>query len=336
MGKQISKVRSAGLQIIIAAVLVLGCGIRNGSCETEKPDRFENIRSYIESWISSIDTEKLLISSNQLKESILDRWDGQKANYQIVSVRNPDDDKKAGHIPNAVSIYWVDILSDSSMSKLDANKTIILYCYYGHASMLSCTILNLLGYRCLSLDFGMMGWNLDALVKTPWDKEADYSVETAKDELKDSYALPVIKDNQSDAKSLIRKMASRYFAGEGSPVIVSSDVKAIIDNWDQKKAEYQIIDVRSDSAYNNGHIPHSINIPWADIAKIENLKKLDLNRISIVYSENGQLGQMVTTVLNLFGYRAVEIKFGMMDWNKSHVNKSEQWDAAAMYPVELE
>jgi rhodanese-related sulfurtransferase len=82
-------------------------------------------------------------------------------------------------------------------------------------------------------------------------------------------------------------------------------------------------------------VPHSISIPLARIAEITNLRKLDPGRTSIVYSDNGQTGQMAATVLNLLGYRAVDMKFGMMDWNKSCVAKSLQWSAAPAYPVEV-
>jgi len=252
-----------------------------------------------------------------------------------VSVRKPDDYNRAGHVPHATDIYWVDIANDSSLEQLDSNKTVILYCYFGHASMLSCTILNLLGYRCRSLAFGMMGWNLDALVKEPWDQKADYEVELARDESKESYPLPVITSRQRDARSILKEMARGYLSGEGSPVIPSSDVKGIVDAWGHKEVEYQIVDVRSKRDYEAGHVPHSINIPWAKVAEVRNLKKLDPNRTTIVYSENGQTGQLATTVLSLLGYRAVDMKFGMMDWNSRYIDRTDMWRGAAGYPVEV-
>ena len=128
-------------------------------------------------------------------------------------------------------------------------------------------------------------------------------------------------------------MARKYLGGEGSPVVTSSDVKAIVDNWDQMEVEYQIVDVRSKADYEIGHIPYSINIPWACITETEHLRRLDPDRIVIVYSENGQTGQIAATLLNLLGYHAVDMKFGMMDWNTSYVDTSKQWDGAADYPV---
>ena len=200
--------------------------------------------------------------------------------------------------------------------------------------MISLTTLSLLGYRCRSLGFGMMDWNLDALVKEPWDQDADYEVETAVNRPKESYPTPVLTSGQTDARSIIKEMAKRYLSGEGSPVILSSNVKAIIDDWGDKRVAYQIVDVRSKRDYRSGHVPHSINIPWSKIAEIKNLKKLDPNRTIIVCSENGQTGILVSTLLSLLGYQAVAMLFGMMDWNKAYVDRSDRWDGVADYLAE--
>jgi rhodanese-related sulfurtransferase len=333
--KKQSKSRwSTILVSVIAVVIVIGCGTMRKPVEAAASDRFEQIRAYIQTWLSKVNIDKLIMSSSYLKEKIVDDWGNQRDKYQIVSVRNPDDYNSAGHIPNAINIYWIDILKDESLARLDSKKKLVIYCYYGHASMLSYTILSLLGYSCYSLDFGMMDWNLDALVKQPWDQEADYAVETKVNRSKEAYLPPVIESKQGDARDMVKEMAIKYFSGEGSPVIPSTDVKAIIDDWEHKKVEYQIVDVRSKRDYETGHVPFSIHIPWAKIAERENLKKLDPSRTVIVYSENGQTGQLATTVLSLLGYHAVDMKFGMMDWNKAYVDKSKQWDGVAGYPVE--
>jgi len=304
------------------------------SKKTENPNKFEPLRTYIQTWLSRTATTKPIITSSFLKEKIIDDWANQNGKYQIVSVRKPDDYTNAGHIPHAINIYWIDILNDSSLARLDPHKTQILYCYYGHASMLSYTILSLLGYRCQNLEFGMMDWNLDALVKEPWDQKADYEIETTKNLSKETHPLPTIISEQTDHKNLIKEMAAKYFAGEGSPIITSSEVKAIIDDWEHKKIKFQIVSVTSKKDYQKGHIPHATNISLEKIAEIDNLMKLDPNRITIVYSDNGQTGQLAATVLNLLGYKAVALKFGMMDWNKSYVDQSKQWDGTATYPIE--
>ncbi len=334
MKRRISKIALTGVLVVIHAAVLISCTCNYEAGKAVPSDTFEMVRTDIQSWLSEAADDTLIISSAEVNETIVNDWDNKKEKFQIVSVRKPDDYKDAGHIPNAMNIYWVDLVKDENMVMLDADKMQILYCYYGHGSMISCTILSLLGYRCKSLDFGMMDWSLDAVVKPPWDREADYEVETEVDLPGGTFPLPRILSEETDAKSIIKEMARKYLGGEGSPIIRSSDVKDIVDKWDLKKAEYQIVDVRSREHYEAGHVPHSIQIPWLRIAEVENLKRLDPGKTIIVCSENGQTGQLATTVLSLLGYKAVNMLFGMMDWNLAYMDASMQWDGEANYPIE--
>lgn len=321
------------IAIILATTAIDCSGIHRGA-GGRTPDAFETMRTYIHAWLSEVADDIPIMTSLSLKETIVDDWTRQSSKYEIVSLRKPEDYRLAGRIPNAINIFWVEILADENLARLRSGKTLVLYCYYGHASMLTYTILSLLGYPCCNLDFGMMDWNLNALVKDPWDKKADYEVETAARQVKEKYPFPAATSEGSDAKSMIKDAAKRYFAGEGSPIIRSADVKAIVDKWLEERKQYQIVDVRSRKDYRNGHIPNAINIPLKEIAKRINLSKLDPGKTVIVYSENGQAGQMACTVLNLLGYRGVNLLFGMMDWNSACVDRADQWDDAASYPIE--
>ena len=333
MNGRISKGWLAQILSAILITLIMGCGNKNKTNTTETSDTFEATRANIQAWLSEAVNNELIISSAYLKEKIVDDWTNQEGKYQIVSVRKPEDYGGGGHIANAINMYWVDIAKDESLNRLDSQKTLILYCYYGHGSMISSTILSLLGYRCYSLDFGMMDWSLDALVKDPWDQNADYEVEATVKTSQQSFPLPTILSEHVDPKSIVKEMANKYLAGEGSPIIRSSRVKAIIDNWEEEKAEYQIVDVRSKKEYEAGHVPDAINIPWAEIAKTESLRKLDPHRTVITCSDNGQTGQLATTVLSLLGYDSVNMLFGMMDWNRTYIDGHKQWDGVASYPV---
>ena len=113
---------------IILATVVVGCRNQRESMTTQTQDAFETIRAAVQSWVSGTDSDELIISSSYLKQTIVDDWDHQKGKYQIVSVRTPDDYDRAGHIPHAINSYWVDILTDESLTRLDLNKILILYC----------------------------------------------------------------------------------------------------------------------------------------------------------------------------------------------------------------
>ena len=98
-----------------------------------------------------------------------------------------------------------------------------------------------------------------------------------------------------------------------TPTKSVTDVKQIIDD-PAEAAKYTIVSVRSAEHYAKGHVPGAINIPWKDIAKAESLAKLPLDKPIIVYCYTGHTGQVACTVLNLLGYEAYNMKYGMMGW----------------------
>ena len=318
--------------IIMAAVIFAGgiCGAE----ENPTINKYDLVRAYIQTWLMEAGKGSPIISCLRLKQNIVDDWQNQSEKYQIISVRKPEDFKDAGHIRNAINIYWVDILADESLKKIDADKTQILYCYYGHGSILCSTILSLMGYDCYSLEFGMMDWNLDALVKEPWDMTADYEIETTVNLPQKLYPVVIIESNQTDPRTVIKEMALKYFGGEGSPIMRSADLKEILDDWSHNKNEYQVVDVRPKRNYETGHIPHAINILWTEIANIENLTKLDPQKTAIVCSDNGQEGQLAATILNLLGYKSINLLFGMADWNKEYADINHRRDGIADYPID--
>jgi rhodanese-related sulfurtransferase len=324
--------RSAVAATVLLVLVAIGDD--RSAAAAQPADRFEMVRARIEAWTSSVPVEEGIVSSSDLKHGILDDWDRQQTRFQILSVRATEDDSVAGHVPHAVNVYWPMILTAEGRARIDSTRTVIVCCYFGHASMLCSTLLGLLGYRCRSLDFGMMGWNREGLVKAPWDRAADYPVAKTPEEAGETYPLPVLTGEERDATSLIRRRAQEYLMGEGSPVIGSTQVKAIVDDWDHKQAGYQIVSVESRQAYGRGHVPHALDIPLARIARVENLRRLDPRKTLIVYSDNGQTGQRAATLLHLLGYNAVAMKFGMMDWNMACVRKSRLWQDAAGYTIE--
>jgi rhodanese-related sulfurtransferase len=329
--------RSAKLVVstlLFVAVTLGAGGDAAGAGPGRAVDRFEVLRGQVEVWLSRQGDGAMLIPAGTVKDAILDAWDVQQNFYQIVSVRKPEEFAKAGHLPHAINVYWPTIASDESLAKLERRKSLVVYCSFGNASMISCTILGLLGYDCRSLSFGMSGWNLGALAQEPWDGLADYAVESGPVAAEGSYPVPKVLSTAQDVKTLIKERAAEYLASDATPVLSAPDVQTIVAEWERRKAEYQILDVRAAADFEKGHLPHAIDVPWRELVDTRNLVKLDPARTVIVCSENGQTAQLAATVLNLLGYRAKGMRFGMMDWNTAYVDKSQKWSGAAGYPIE--
>ena len=77
-----------------------------------------------------------------------------------------------------------------------------------------------------------------------------------------------------------------------------------------------IVDVRSPAEYAKGHIKGAVNIYWKDIAGDENLRRLPPDRKVVVYGRTGgDEAASVTAILNVLGYEAVNLRWGMTSWS---------------------
>jgi len=272
-------------------------------------DEFEALRVLIDAVLEDL---KPVISVTDVKMIVDDP--AEAANYNIVSVRSPDD-YAVGHVPGAINIPWKTIADDASLAQLDADKQ-IAYCYTGHTGQVADTILAVLGYDTLNMKFGMMGWtdDPDVLATTPFDcAPPNYDTEDTPNDLPADNELPVIATGEMDVVAIAKAQAQAYLGSGLGPVISVTDVKMIIDDPGQAD-DYIIVSVRSADDYAVGHVPGAINIPWRTIAEVDNLEKLDPDKTIIVYCYTGHTGQVACTVLNLLGYEAKNMKFGMMGW----------------------
>ena len=73
--------------------------------------------------------------------------------YILIDVRQESEFKKY-HIKGAKNIFWLDLLKDENLKKLQKNKKIFIICYVGHTSSQAMTLLKLLGYDVTSIKFG--------------------------------------------------------------------------------------------------------------------------------------------------------------------------------------
>jgi len=121
---------------------------------------------------------------------------------------------------------------------------------------------------------------------------------------------------QSGDFEVVRKAAEAYLSSGKAPTISADDLFANLNDGDTSNDPF-IVSVRSPEHYALGHIPGAINIPYKTIAKTENLAKLPKDRQIVLYCYTGHTGQIATTVLNLLGYDAINLKFGMMGWTKN-------------------
>lgn len=90
-----------------------------------------------------------------------------------------------------------------------------------------------------------------------------------------------------------------YYTYSGANLISSNIAKQYINN----KKITLIIDVRTNTEYNLGHYPNSINIPVSEITK----DKLNYPKDTsiLVYCNTGQRARKASEIINSFGFTNV-------------------------------
>ena len=114
---------------------------------------------------------------------------------------------------------------------------------------------------------------------------------------------------------VVREAVETYLTAGRPPVISAQDLYDNLNDGDTSNDPF-IVSVRTPEDYAKGHIEGAINIPWRQIAKPESLAQLPTDKPIVVYCYTGHTGAVATTALNLMGYNATNLKFGMMGWSK--------------------
>ena len=120
-----------------------------------------------------------------------------------------------------------------------------------------------------------------------------------------NYELP-----QLDTKSvsLVDLLIQRsQAAGEIAPVVQVKDFR-------EKIGGLFVIDVRQPEHYAAGHIDGAVNIPYRNIAEMDNLKKIPADKNLMMVGYDAYAASQAARLLNRLGYKATVLKDGMSAW----------------------
>ena len=242
----------------------------------------------------------------------------------IISLRKAEDYAK-GHIPGAVNIGF------GELAKLPMDEEILVYCYTGQSASFGAAVLGVLGYDVTNLLHGMSSWSDDAAVYVsrfdPATTQGDYAVETAAN-AGGNYGLPDIENTTSDDPDAIVKAAA---ATVSPKYINAADLNMKIAEGE----DMTIVSVRSAENYAAGHVPGAVNIGLGALA--DNLAKINPDAPVYVYCYTGHSAAQAAALLQMLGYDAYSLKFGMCGWSSDPVanaGKCYNPDSAAGYETE--
>jgi rhodanese-related sulfurtransferase len=281
--------------------------------------QFDVIATAADAYLNDPNPE-LNISSKDLLSAML--ADGP----YIISNRKPED-YATGHIPGAVNLPASVLFKSENLAKLPKDSKIVPYCYTGHTGSQVTAMLNMCGYNATNLLWGIMGWTTNTTVanKQFSNPSTDLPTETTANQLTETYNLPTVNVTSATSELEIIRIACDNYATAGLNNIAAGNLSALITDGDPNNDPI-IISVRKAEDYAKGHIPGAVNIAFTGIAKKENLQKLDPDKQIVVYCYTGRTGSQATAILNVLGYDAKNLLWGMSGWTTDPVVAAKRFD----------
>ena len=92
--------------------------------------------------------------------------------------------------------------------------------------------------------------------------------------------------------------------------ISGAEAKALMDS----ESGYIIIDARTQSEYDDGHIPGAVLIPYGEIADRAEKELPDKDQLILVYCRSGRRSKIAAEELVKLGYTNVKEFGGIIDW----------------------
>lgn len=314
------------LMSLLVVGFMPGCGDDDDTTKPpEEVDQFEVVRSALDTYLSTANMTPVT-SAQTLFDNLND---GNTANDPYVLSVRTSEHYALGHVPGAYNIPWRTIGDATKLATLPKNKQVVVYCYTGHTGAVATTALAAMGYNVVNMKHGMCAWTRDATVRSvqPFNETTeahDYPVETTLNALTATYALPVLDVTDSEETAEIIRAAAHAYVSDAN-VAPTIAAQTVFDNINDGNAanDYFILSVRSAADYAKGHVPGAYNIPYKEIAKLANLQKLPTDKTIVVYCYTGHTGGVATTALRMMGYKAVNMKFGIMAWTRDATARAQ-------------
>jgi rhodanese-related sulfurtransferase len=227
----------------------------------------------------------------------------------IISLRSAEDYAN-GHIPGAVNMGVTELFTLDNLATIPPDRDVVVVCYTGQTAGQATAALNMLGYDAYSLLFGMSSWTTDPEIYVkrfnPETHSSDYILDTELHQPAGPYSPP------APLAVDVAGAADAYFS-EGPRTLQAADLFENLNDGDPDNDPY-IISLRSAEDYANGHIPGAVNMGVTELFTLDNLATIPSDKDVVVVCYTGQTAGQATAALNMLGYDAYSLLFGMSSW----------------------
>jgi rhodanese-related sulfurtransferase len=254
------------------------------------------------------------------------------AKYYIIDIRK-NTDFGNGHIEGAHNVAFSDILTEAAK----ANKPILMVCYSGQTACYGTSLLRLYGYEnTQALKWGMSGWN-PATAKA-WNNQIGsepangnpnwtYSSAPAANVYKDPSLSSLSQDGSEILRQRVEAAVAAGFKTASNGDVLASPSSFFVNNY-----------FGADDYASFGHIANAFRIKEDLLLKDNGYLGLnpDAGAKVVNYCYTGQTSAVVTAWLNVLGYDAYSLTYGMNGlYHTNTAWKSNQWGVGTSVPKNL-
>ena len=295
-------------RLTIVTILVLSLGFFIG-CTKSDDDNPVTPPADIFADVAQIGDDYLTAGTKNITGDAL--WtDIQGAvNLFMIDLRSQDHFENLGHIDGAVNWSYADL--PDNVDQIPDGAKVICICYSGQNASHTTCYLNMMGYDAYNLKWGMCGWTSDVAVNlNKWAGlvPGGQTTETDAHALATEYDLPTIEG--TDAEDEIQNRSNDFFDA-GLQYITAADLYANLNDGDTGNDPFLLNYGWPQADYDAGHVPGSYLFGGGTLGPDENLKYLPTDQEIVVWCYTGQTSAQVCTYLNMLGYDAYSLKFGM-------------------------
>jgi len=364
MGKNQDKI----LAIVCVLLLVLSAGYFYLTTSPKEEIESDIILSATRDYTYPAKNTNRYITAESLNDLITD--DNDTNDPYIISIRGKNDYAIGHIPRAVNIDPRIDIFTEENLNELPKDRQIVVYCYTGHTASQATALLNVMGYNAWSLKWGMCSWTNDStiaankyftgtigyptepetiVVATGNSFEPLASIKTIPVKEKTLPALgescsdPVTPASESETdttettESEVETLRKASYKALAKPPVTKADALWNLLNDSIDTNDPYILDLRVHSEgdpdyFTNGHIAGAVNIGIGNLFTDEGLAKLpeDKNKHIVVVCYTGHTASQATALLNLNGYNATTLMWGMCGWStKTDVTGSKCFNLTA-------
>ncbi len=311
------------IALLIPAFFLTSCKEDDDNNDDDAQPAFEILKDYLvaqdmdlDHIIKTAEGKKFVTGAPATDADVAD-W---AAGYDILDIRNSDA-FASGHIVGAKNVAFENLLTEAAT----ATKPMLIVCFTGQTACFATSLLRLASYDAQALKWGMSGWNVKfdswtAKCSDQADGDANWNFDAAP--TASMYENPTFTSTATDGAAILMQQIENVFAegfsantASGTDVLGTPSAYFINNYFSEESNDFTDF----------GHIKEANRI---NPLLLSDNTYLGLNPDGkiVTYCYTGQTSAVITAYLNVIGYDAVTMTFGMNGlWNSSSAWSTNQW-----------